>query len=65
MCLFDHVVFLTDFTGLCKYTPCENGATCISEKDGSAYKCLCVPGYTGEDCETGMFVYVLVVQRAF
>ena len=33
----------------CESSPCKNGATCI---DGIASRtCVCVRGYTGEDCE--------------
>lgn len=31
--------------------PCKNGATCVDLKDG--YRCLCIPGFTGKDCEQG------------
>ena len=37
---------------LCKFDPCENGATCIHGYIMSAYICVCLPGYTGEHCET-------------
>ena len=38
----------------CAPSPCANGGTCIDKVN--AYKCVCVPGYTGENCETGEFV---------
>ena len=35
----------------CDPNPCENGGTCT---DGiNAYKCECLAGYEGDDCQTG------------
>ena len=38
----------------CAPSPCANGGTCIDKVN--AYKCVCVPGYTGENCETSKFL---------
>ena len=36
----------------CLSNPCMHGATCI---DGvNSYRCTCLQGYTGINCETGM-----------
>ena len=35
----------------CSPDPCQNGATC-NDLVGS-YQCDCVPGYTGNNCQTG------------
>eukprot|EP00058_Branchiostoma_floridae_P004762 XP_002590250.1 hypothetical protein BRAFLDRAFT_132333 [Branchiostoma floridae] len=35
------------------YDPCENGATCLTNQDGT-YSCSCIPGFTGMNCETNM-----------
>ena len=40
----------------CESGPCMNGALCNDTEDG--YTCTCMPGYTGEVCETGVY-YVL------
>ena len=32
--------------------PCENGATCHG--DMNAVTCACVPGFTGDACQTGV-----------
>ena len=37
----------------CGSNPCRNGATCVDEDIG--YKCICVEGYSGDTCDTGMF----------
>ncbi|XP_019630974.1 PREDICTED: fibropellin-1-like isoform X2 [Branchiostoma belcheri] len=39
-------------TDECSSNPCANGATCEDEVDG--YTCSCVPGYGGDQCETGV-----------
>ena len=41
----------------CILEPCENGGTCIDGVDG--YTCHCVPGYTGENCQTGIHFYLI------
>lgn len=35
----------------CTTTPCQNGATCTDIVND--YKCRCVAGYTGNNCQTG------------
>ena len=35
----------------CANVTCRNNATCVEGLDW--YRCDCVPGYTGEHCETG------------
>ena len=38
----------------CSSHPCQNGGTC-STPDFNMFSCQCAPGYTGTNCETGMF----------
>lgn len=33
----------------CRSDPCQNGGTCTVK--GNSFKCKCVPGYTGTQCE--------------
>ena len=42
-----------DFTEIdeCKNQPCQNSSTCDDQVN--AFKCHCVEGYTGIQCETG------------
>ena len=49
----------------CDSQPCKNGAKCVEgdeelvkrlvdpTDEESSYVCVCVPGYTGRNCETG------------
>ena len=38
---------------MCQITPCQNGAACILDENGTKRKCICIPGYVGTECETG------------
>ena len=35
----------------CAKSPCKNGATC--QNIAGSYQCVCKPGYTESNCETG------------
>ena len=37
----------------CNPNPCKNGGSCTPHVND--YTCGCVPGYTGDNCETGIF----------
>ncbi|CAL9706142.1 unnamed protein product [Knipowitschia caucasica] len=37
----------------CFQSPCWNGGTCIEEHSG-AYRCICLPGYTGDLCQSDL-----------
>ena len=43
------IIVITDIPE-CDKAPCKNGGTC-TETFGS-YMCLCLPGWTGQDCGT-------------
>ncbi|CAC5397185.1 unnamed protein product [Mytilus coruscus] len=36
----------------CVAKPCQHGATCKDQENG--YKCSCLPGYAGSNCDTGL-----------
>ncbi|WAR06690.1 CUBN-like protein, partial [Mya arenaria] len=38
-------------TGPCGSSPCMNGAVC-QNVDSNSYRCVCQPGYTGQNCQT-------------
>ena len=40
----------------CRSIPCLNGATCTNVQN--YYKCSCVAGYSGYECETGIIIRV-------
>ena len=37
----------------CNNTICKNNGTCLNLLEG--YHCTCVAGYTGENCEIGLY----------
>lgn len=39
-------------------TVCYNGATCYVDPDDNTDRCLCLPGYVGDDCAVGIFAYL-------
>ena len=54
------VAFYSDIDE-CVSSPCNNGGTCIDEID--SFACLCMPGFTGDQCETSEFIFVTVLMR--
>ena len=36
----------------CDKRPCVNAKQCINKGDG--YECVCLPGWTGANCDEGM-----------
>ena len=41
------------FKNACAKKPCKNKATCQAGFTDRDYQCLCIPGFTGRDCENG------------
>ncbi len=39
----------------CGSNPCENEGTCTDVPNG--YTCVCESGYTGDECQTGIYNY--------
>jgi hypothetical protein len=37
----------------CSQSSCQNGATC--QEQGLNALCICKPGFTGQQCESGIF----------
>ena len=51
MTAFYWITYLVPDVNECGSNPCENGGTC---DDGmNEYRCHCVEGYIGANCETG------------
>ncbi|CAH3178986.1 unnamed protein product, partial [Porites lobata] len=40
----------------CNNNPCKNGATC--ENLQGSYRCKCKPGFTNNNCQTALLVYM-------
>lgn len=40
-------------TNECQSSPCQNSGFCVDHVDG--YECLCLPAFTGTDCQTSEF----------
>ena len=50
---FDSVISIHPDIDECDPNPCQNGGTC---NDGiNSYKCECVSGFNGTNCENGNF----------
>ena len=45
--------FFLTFKNACSKNPCKNNATCQAGFTDKDYKCLCLPGFTGHDCDVG------------
>ena len=40
----------------CISAPCLYGGTCMDEPGG--YSCTCAAGYTGTECQTGLYIKI-------
>ena len=47
------VLFCFFVKNACKKKPCPRNAICQAGFSSEGYRCVCVPGYTGEDCTEG------------
>ena len=47
------VLYLLSDINECNSSPCQNGATCNNTQPPGTYRCDCVPGYNGTNCEIG------------
>ena len=47
-----NINYFTDINE-CLSSPCQHGSSCVD--DINSYTCICVDGYTGAICETGMY----------
>ena len=60
--LFVNEIFPLDIDE-CVSSPCQNGGTCIDIIN--AYTCDCVPGYLGDNCETGNIYFNHIFARFY
>ena len=51
----------SDVTDVCASSPCHNGGYCEDSSTPPYYTCQCNGGYTGVNCEEGMFTQKFVV----
>lgn len=73
-CIWEQIesLWVTDWTsncfvappGPCESTPCQNGGTC-SSGDNGGYKCDCLEGQTGVNCETREFWMCYFEEREY
>lgn len=47
----------------CLENPCKNGGTCVDS--GAGHRCLCLPTYGGDFCETGELPAYLIILLQF
>ena len=45
----------------CAKKPCQNNSTCQAGFTDRDYQCLCISGFTGHDCEKGMYIYCIAM----
>ena len=45
--------FFCSAKNACGLTPCQNNAICQAGYTDKAYRCMCPPGFTGQDCTQG------------
>lgn len=50
---WNSIFSLPFFKSACDADPCENYATCQSGYTHKKYRCQCLSGFTGENCESG------------
>ena len=48
---------MCDVERVCNSDPCQNGATCNENNNQPGYTCTCAPGFTGTNCQFGMYVW--------
>ena len=54
----DHFVDVDE----CASSPCQNGGTCTDDVNG--YKCVCVEGYTDDNCEISRSTDTIVLPNS-
>ena len=66
ICKLDHVTFVPIFAypdiDECESAPCVFG-TCTDQENG--YTCTCEDGFTGTDCDIGMYFIYFILQNNF
>ena len=63
MCVYMNIYTYKLFLDVdeCESNPCKNGGIC--EDGTNSYTCICLPGYTGHDCETGSMIKLKTVEK--
>lgn len=51
--LFIYGCILVEINECLVIRPCQNGAECVNTP--GSYRCICPPGWTGTNCEIGMY----------
>ena len=47
----------------CEPNPCQNSGVCRELVEEEDYKCECLHGYRGKDCEGGLSQYIYLIRR--
>ena len=59
----DLCVFFPTEIDECDSKPCQNNATCIDLVN--SYRCQCIAGYTGNQCEKGEYTKRILYEWSF
>ena len=55
VCDIVNFFFLISDLNMCRNPLCQSGGTCINTV-ADDYRCDCMPGYTGKNCQTGKYL---------
>lgn len=49
----------------CDYSPCQNQGICWNDDQAGGYTCVCLPKYTGPNCDFDLGIFELFISLVF